>query len=119
MAVNIIALDLGQASDPTTLVFLERPVWATPQAVERFLAPRAGWCAPSELNPHQLMHLVDLEAPELPVLSLRGLKRYELGTRYPVIVEDVARLIAAQPHRLETALVIDRTGAGAPVSDLF
>jgi hypothetical protein len=46
MAVNIIGLDLGQASDPTALVFLERPVWATLEAVERFNAPRAGWSAP-------------------------------------------------------------------------
>ena len=80
-----------------SLVFLEQPVWATPQAVERFLAPRPGWCSPSELIPYQLMQLVDLEAPRLPVLSGRGLKRCELGTRYPVIVADVAQLMAAQP----------------------
>jgi hypothetical protein len=119
MAVNIIGLDLGQASDPSALVFLERPVWATPEAVERFLAPRTGWCSPAELTSYQLGRIVDTQALELPVLSLRGLKRYELGTRYPVIVEDVARLIAAQPHRAQTALVIDRTGVGAPVYDLF
>jgi hypothetical protein len=74
---------------------------------------------PSELTAYQLAHMEGINPPELPVLSLRGLKRYELGTRYPVIVEDVARLIAAQPHRTETALVIDRTGVGAPVYDLF
>jgi hypothetical protein len=47
MAVNIIGLDLGQASDPSALVFLERPVWATTEAVQRFNAPRTGWCVPS------------------------------------------------------------------------
>lgn len=118
MDVNIIGLDLGQASDPTALTFLERPVWVPADSSERYGMP-AGWCAPSDLNSYQLGQVLDTEAPERSTLLLRGLKRYELGTPYPAIVEDVARLVTRQAHRRQTALVIDRTGVGAPVFDLF
>jgi len=57
-----------------------------------------------------------------PRLHVRHLKRYELGTRYPAIVEDVRSLLsgAAFRHRIErTALIIDRTGVGRAVMDIF
>ncbi|HEY3230516.1 MAG TPA: hypothetical protein VGJ87_14935 [Roseiflexaceae bacterium] len=117
--VNIIGLDLGQSNDPTALVFLECPVWVSSAAADEFNVGPAGWRSPSELNPHQLRRLPPAAPPELPPLLLRGLKRYELGTRYPIIVADVARLIAAQKHREQTVLVVDKTGVGAPVYDLF
>ena len=119
MDVNIIGLDLGQASDPTALTFIERPVWIPSDVADQYFLPRSGWCAASELTVHQLRQVLYAEAPEPPTLLLRGLKRYELGTPYPAIVEDVSRLIRSQTHRQQTALVIDRTGVGAPVFDLF
>jgi phage FluMu gp28-like protein len=48
---------------------------------------------------------------------VRGLERFRLGTPYPAIVERVQTVA----HRLPegTALVVDATGVGAPVVDLF
>lgn len=117
MSSSIIGLDLGQASDPSALVFLERSIWVPSNVVDYAMLPHGGWYAPSELDRHQFSRIPDVVPPEPPELLLRGLKRYELGTAYPVIVADVARLIAAQPHRVQ--LVIDWTGCGRPVYDMF
>jgi len=50
---------------------------------------------------------------------LGHLQRYPLHTGYPEIVDDVAKLLQTPPLPGETALVIDQTGVGAPVVDLF
>jgi hypothetical protein len=50
--------------------------------------------------------------------AVRHLHRWPLGTAYPAIVGDVKALFATQP--LEgTALVVDQTGVGRAVVDLF
>jgi len=117
--VNIIGLDLGQASDPSALIFLECPIWVHADIAAALNIRNHGHLAPSDLTPHQLSRLPHETPPEPLPLLLRGLKRYELGTPYPAIVEDVTRLCERQPHRKQTALVIDKTGVGAPVFDLF
>ena len=48
----------------------------------------------------------------------RGLKRWPLGTSYPAIVDDVAELVDKPPLRY-AHLVIDGTGVGRPVVDMF
>lgn len=116
-AVNIVGLDLGQSQDPTALVFLERPCWVAAGALEPYDGDLAGWVASSRLNPWQIKQTCNADGPTPPTHLLRGLKRYDLGTSYPAIVEDVARLVRAQ--RTPTQLIIDRTGCGAPVFDLF
>jgi len=51
-------------------------------------------------------------------LACRGLKRWPLGTSYPAIVDAVAELVAKPPLRY-SRLVIDGTGVGRPVVDMF
>lgn len=58
--------------------------------------------------------------PEKPPLHLRHLYRFPLGTPYPRIVREVAALIADPTIRAYGyALVVDATGVGRPVLDLF
>lgn len=46
-------------------------------------------------------------------LSIAAMKRYELGTGYSAIVEDLARRLEHAPK--DTALIVDATGCGLPV----
>lgn len=50
-----------------------------------------------------------------PSYHVRHLTRFELGTSYPDIVTQVTSLMRTRPARL----VLDRTGVGAPVADMF
>jgi hypothetical protein len=53
-------------------------------------------------------------------LSLRHLERFELGTPYPQIVERVGAILGTEPLRgRRRSLVVDATGVGAGVVDMF
>jgi hypothetical protein len=86
---HIIGLDLGQTSDPTAMA-----------VVEDFL-------------------MLDQETGRwVSFYACRYLKRWKLRTKYPDIVEDVARLVR-DPQLRAPVLVIDNTGVGRSVGDLF
>jgi hypothetical protein len=111
MNVQFVGLDLGQAQDPTALVLLERPL-----RVESYINEMdSGWYAASDVPS---LKWVDLTRRS-PELHLRALRRWQLGTGYPQIVQDVANLLSRLPHPQQTALVIDWTGVGRPVFDMF
>jgi hypothetical protein len=103
------ALDLGQQRDPSALSIIRR------------VAP-PGW------DPAK----ADLDRPDDCIYELLGLKRYPLGTPYPEIVAHVGSLLQRQPlagrpeerpywpcASTPTSLVVDATGVGPPVVDLF
>lgn len=50
---------------------------------------------------------------------VRHLERPRLGTPYPAIVERVRSLMESEQLCSKAALVVDRTGVGAPVVDMF
>lgn len=50
---------------------------------------------------------------------IRHLERVELGTRYPRIIERVDGLLHTPPLNPRTPLVVDKTGVGAAVVDMF
>lgn len=50
--------------------------------------------------------------------DVREIRRWPLGTPYPAIVEDV-RGVLALPQLSDAALVVDATGVGRPVVELF
>jgi hypothetical protein len=86
---HIIGLDLGQTTDFAALAVLER-------GADEVAAPvLAGRC-----------------------YAVRHLVRFPLGTPYPAIVTEVARM-ASTPGLACSALVVDQTGVGRPVVDLF
>lgn len=49
----------------------------------------------------------------------RHIEQYTLGTSYPAIVRDVSALVDREPLRGQCTLVIDHTGVGRPVFDMF
>jgi hypothetical protein len=51
--------------------------------------------------------------------ALRHLQRFPLQTSYPKIVDTVCALLRNDPLRAQSTLVIDATGVGAAVVDLF
>ena len=52
-------------------------------------------------------------------LHLRHMRRLPLGMAYPDMVAEVCRMIAPLAKAGECTLVVDATGVGAPVVDLF
>lgn len=50
---------------------------------------------------------------------VRHIERFELGTRYPDIVESISELLADPLLAGHSRLVVDGTGVGAPVVDMF
>ena len=81
MSAFVCGLDLGQASDPSALVIVEK---RTDRGRD-----------------------------------VRHAARFPLGTSYPTIVQDVHALLNQPPLRANVTLVIDATGVGRPVCDLF
>lgn len=121
---SFIGLDLGQSADYTAVCVLEESVWITPEEAFELVAKRSGWVLPTELTHYQLDAIrtwpKQRRRPAPPPLSVRHLSRYPLGTPYPRIVADVRQLMDTPPLRPETThLILDETGVGRPVADLF
>jgi hypothetical protein len=87
-----IGLDLGQATDPSALAVLEQ---TRPAREDE-----------------------DAYAVREAIYAVRELRRWPLGTAYPAIVAEVGRLVSTPPLP-NCQLVIDGTGCGRAVVDLF
>lgn len=87
----IIGLDLGQAQDYTAIAVMEV---IPPQTV------------PSE------------KTSDDPTYHVRHLERVR-GIPYPVVVDRVREIIRQLGPANDTSLILDYTGVGRPVSDLF
>jgi hypothetical protein len=95
MAEYTIGVDLGQSRDPTAIAIVRKV-----RGEETVSA-----CG-----------IYRLPAPAL-AFQVGHLERLPLHTPYPGVVSHVLRLLAKFPD--ETELVIDHTGVGRPVFDLF
>jgi len=120
----IIGLDLGQSQDYTAIAVVERvfPPLPKPKAPYEPLT----YCGSGETDNvngdwRQDGAVVALPPEDTRAASyhVRHLERPALGTKYPAIVVRVKALLATPPLTLHTPLVIDRTGVGRPVTDLF
>src|SRR5262245_30493139 len=89
-----IGLDLGQAQDYSALCIVERTNRPDPQAPEGE--------KPRDVNCYGVRHL----------------HRWKLGTPYSIIVEEVVTL-CARPPLPGASLVLDATGVGRPVVEMF
>src|SRR5947209_16367289 len=83
-------VDLGQTTDPSAVVILERTLADDPER----------------------------EGKKVAVYEVRHLHRWRLGTGYPAIVSDVVDLFANPPLAGST-LAVDQTGVGRPVVDML
>lgn len=91
-----VGLDLGQGNDYSALVVVERVQFYEHEPSER---------------------LFGVEEPT-EELHVRALRRWELGTPYPAVVDDVVTLMRAE-LKADALFVFDATGVGRAVSDLF
>ncbi len=73
-----------------------------------------------QANDYTALVIVEkINAAEPSHYHVRHIERFRLGTPYPKIVEDVAALVAKHPLRQYGSLVIDATGVGRAVVDMF
>jgi hypothetical protein len=93
-----LGLDLGQAQDPTAVAI-----------VERVRVPKIVISVPVE----------DPPVYEDPTYSLVHLERLPLGVPYPSVIDHVQVMLSTAPLRGNCKLVIDQTGVGRPIFDLF
>jgi hypothetical protein len=99
-----VGLDLGQTNDPSAVAI-----------VQEIPAPLAnGFCFDNkgrEIPP---------SSGGLPTFAVRHLERLPLGTSYPGVIAHVSHLMMRLPlERRNCRLVLDRTGVGRPISDIF
>jgi hypothetical protein len=106
----IVGVDLGQSSDPTAIAVIEhiKGVLDPNSPIERHTGTGTKPQKPSER------------------VDVRHLKRLPLGTGYPVVVQHVKTLLARPPlcgdpkGTIRPAdLIIDETGVGRAVGDIF
>jgi hypothetical protein len=91
----VLAADLGQSTDPTAIAVLEhRKVFHEHHTGKR----RA-----------QIEERFDV----------RHLARLPLGLSYPAVVQEVAMLLSRKPLAGRCELIIDETGVGRAVADIF
>jgi len=95
----ILAADLGQSTDPTAICALNYRV-----------CPHAEW------TPDEKLKTWTQKSDEF--FDVRHLERLPLGTPYPAQVQHVASLLT-RPPLTAAALVIDETGVGRAVGDIF
>jgi hypothetical protein len=105
-----VGLDLGQVSDYTAMAIVERTEPAAIQSPTPGGLP-IGMAAPARAasRPEARLDVVHLE-------------RFPLGTPYPTMVEHVAAMMGRPEIAAPTGwprLVVDATGVGRPVVDLF
>jgi len=97
----IAGLDLGQSNDYTALSILERI--ELPKKDDKGEAIKDKLGQPVVERAYHCRHL----------------QRFQLNTRYPAIVQAVEAIIAKKPLADNSVLVVDNTGVGRPVCDMF
>lgn len=101
-AVNkwLVGVDLGQSVDPTAICVMNHTV-----------VPGENW------TPIDQKHIWRQDRVER--FDVRHLERLPLGRPYPEQVQHVAMLLARPPLNAGYKLVIDETGVGRAVGDIF
>jgi hypothetical protein len=98
----IVGCDLGQSADYTALSVLEK------HRETNTTSPQKGFEPPSSVTVTR------------NVFHLRHLQRLKLGTSYVDVCDIVGTMLKALPKaKSAPALVIDKTGVGAPIHDLM
>ena len=112
MSNYIVAVDLGQVADYTAIAIIERVPPRPPEGWQTTInrVDPATAAVRAVANPY----------PGKPDYHVRHLERPPLGTKYTAVVARVQELLGTAPLDVRTTpLVIDRTGVGRGVFDLF
>jgi hypothetical protein len=117
----VLAVDLGQSIDPTAVAVLQvttrqDAVFASVDAKE----PTPGAVVPP-LDWFRVPGIGALKDPDAVArMDVRYLERLPLRMPYPAQIEIIAGLLRRPPlDRHPTDLVLDQTGVGRPVLDMF
>lgn len=120
----VVGLDLAQKSDWTAIAILEVQVYISGAFIEAYpWAAQTGWRSPADM-PIECTHATlgtdwSQPWPGRPPLVLKHLERIR-GLAYPQVVDHVMGLLGKAPlGTYPTQLVLDQTGVGLPVFDLF
>lgn len=105
-----VGLDLGQATDFSALAVVEHVHVLPPDVSLADFAHR--------LDAQLREPLLNVLPPATPELHVRHLQRWELGTPYHAIVDDVCALMATDAL-WGARLYFDRSGVGRAVGDLL
>ena len=98
----VVSVDLGQSTDPTAIAVIEWQKGVMDHGTE--------WERHAGLSGH-------LQKPA-EFADVRHLERLPLGMSYPSVVQRIADMLARPP--IEGAeLIIDETGVGRAVGDIF
>lgn len=100
----ILGVDLGQSSDPTAICVLHHTV--TP--LDEWDQQIGGEVKAKHSRQRHRTRF-----------DVRHLERVPLGTPYPEVVQRVGDLLARTPLRQGCELVVDETGVGRAVADIF
>lgn len=103
MPSYVIGLDLGSAADFSALVVVER-VFVLPEYITM-----NQWHRQPDLYRR---HVVEEK-------HVRQLRRWELGTPYPSIVDDTAAFMRTDQMQAHGLMFVDGTGVGRAVMDMF
>ncbi|MGY3396504.1 hypothetical protein [Bradyrhizobium sp. 1200_D9_N1_1] len=96
-----VGVDLGQSTDPTAISVMNHRV-----------LPLDGWDMIEKTQTRRQKKVVHFD--------VRHLERLPLGMSYPQQIQRVVNLLARPPlNALRPKLVIDETGVGRPVGDMF
>lgn len=98
-----IGLDLGQSSDPTAMCIDQRVSVATGERDVNGVLIRDKNGDPLRVGKHHIRHL----------------QRFQLGTSYPEIVDQVKRMVMDDRIRDNYIVLADATGVGRPVVDMM
>lgn len=121
-----VGLDLAQARDYTAIVVAEQQVYVSAASLREYPwdGVTEGWNVPSVVMARNgrwpLEHALEVDLspwPTKPPMHIRHAERIR-GKPYPEIVERVAQLLARLAP-LGVTLVVDATGVGAAVVDMF
>jgi hypothetical protein len=104
MGHYVVGVDLGQSQDHTALTVVER----IPQFAMKPRRQAVG----------SVTILVEERIEQPPLLHCRQLGRADLGTKYPEIVRKVKAMLGT-PQLKDATLVVDGTGVGRAVIDMF
>ncbi len=111
----IVGLDLGQARDYTALCVAEcLRVGALPSGYRPAANFRNAWHRSKYDGEERLT-----ADPRPLTYHMRHLERVPLGTPYPTVVARVVEMMATPPLSGDTPLVVDATGVGRAITDLF
>ena len=115
----IVALDLGQSLDPSAIAVLQVTSrqtahvlyrYAHPNVPPELVAPTLDWYEPDRR----------IRWPRYPArIDVAYLSRLPLRMPYPDQIDRVAALLAQPPLANRADLVVDATGCGRPVIDMF